>query len=39
VLENEFGTKNSEDVVRKILEEGDVQDSKVCHVVASGKKY
>lgn len=29
MLENEFGTKNSDEVVRKILEEGDVQDTKV----------
>lgn len=30
MLENEFGTKNEEDVVRKILEQGDVQEQKVC---------
>jgi hypothetical protein len=28
-MENEFGTKNTEEVVVKILEQGDVQESKV----------
>jgi ribosome maturation protein Sdo1 len=28
-LENEFGSSNEDDVVRKILEKGEVQESKV----------
>jgi len=28
LLENEFGTKNEDDVVKAILEKGDVQESK-----------
>jgi hypothetical protein len=30
-LENEFGTKNEDDVVKQILEKGDIQSSEVCH--------
>jgi ribosome maturation protein Sdo1 len=29
LLENEFGTKNTDDVVQLILEKGDVQEVKV----------
>jgi ribosome maturation protein Sdo1 len=29
-LENEFGTKKEEDVVKQILEKGDIQTSEVC---------
>lgn len=29
-LENEFGTKNEDDVVKAILEKGDIQSSEVC---------
>lgn len=29
-LENEFGTKNEDDVVKQILEKGDIQSSEVC---------
>jgi len=28
-LENEFGTKNEDEIVKKILEKGDVQSSEV----------
>ena len=28
-LENEFGTKNEDEVVKKILEKGDIQTSEV----------
>jgi ribosome maturation protein Sdo1 len=34
VLENEFGTSNEDDVVKKILEDGTVQEQKVCRLPA-----
>ena len=29
-LENEFGTHNEDDVIKQILEKGDVQEGEVC---------
>lgn len=33
-LENEFGTKNEDEIVKKILEKGDVQSSEVCGILS-----
>jgi len=35
LLENEFGTKNTDEVVRKILEQGEVRESKVSRPALS----
>jgi hypothetical protein len=35
-LENEFGTKNEDDVVKQILEKGDIQSSEVRHFQSRG---
>jgi hypothetical protein len=32
LLENEFGTKNTDEVVQKILEKGEVQEVKVSYL-------
>lgn len=32
-LENEFGTSNEDDVIKQILQKGDVQTSQVRHEV------
>lgn len=33
-LENEFGTSNEDEIVKKILEKGEVQESKVSQIIA-----